>query len=696
MANSLLTFSIHSNLAQTIQQEIFTRIAKYYFVLGRCYPWENELAADTALDTYAYELKTRKDFVRYYEISPSDVCIVIDRYQWQSGYVYDSYDEYTPTYTAVSGATSLSNAQFYTVTNDFNVYKCLYNGGNNSSVIKPYGQLVAPITTSDGYVWKFMYTIPLYLRNKFLTAKYIPVTNVLSSQFYSDGKLTNVILDEKGAGYSLNVIKTGNVKSHGTNLKKIIGSGTVFLTELVAGKKIRIADEIFTVASIQSNAELTLEEFAYFQSYVQYTLINTMIEIVGDGARPNNNVKPDSVSVTSVGSRYGVGTTVIFSAPEYTGAGSRTATGTATIVADEITAITLTDSGYGYKLAPTITFGNTAGGSSALAVCNAIKTSAFLDPVIDSITGEITMINLVNVGEGYTTTVATFRSLDSHATTVARITINLSNSDLTSNQVQQETLAINGPIYNIRVVTGGTGYVQASTTVSITGSGKDCTATAVVGSSGSVDKILVSNAGTLYTDAIVTIHGVGTGATAVAVIAPIGGHGKNAITELFGRTVSFYGKLTTETIKDLPFSSYYRQISLVKRPKMYNSALSYNTFIGDSCYKITTSGIANLNSYVVNAVVYVYNGSVKNAYRVVNKSGLTLVLTAIDNSSPPIVGSSIKVLDANLNILASCNALSVTYPDVNNYSGDIVYIDNRLAFKPSGDETIILASRFRI
>jgi hypothetical protein len=61
---------------------------------------------------------------------------------------------------------------------------------------------VTPITTTDGYIWKYMYNVPINLRNKFLNAEQIPVSSALTNQFYSNGSLDSIAIANKGTGYT--------------------------------------------------------------------------------------------------------------------------------------------------------------------------------------------------------------------------------------------------------------------------------------------------------------------------------------------------------------------------------------------------------------------------------------------------------------------------------------------------------------
>jgi hypothetical protein len=705
MATSILTSSVHSNLAQTIQQEIVGRTAKYYFALGRNYSWgttnDNPIAAE---DYIPFETQTRKDFIKYSEIGPSDISIVIERTEWQAGFIYDDYDLYTTDNVAYSGATSLETSAFYVVTDEFNVYKCLCNNENSASLNKPTGTQVAPIgPLVDGYVWKFMYNIPLYLRNKFLSATQMPVTTVLTSQYYGNGALTNISVENKGSGYSLNTILTGNVHSDLTvtipNLKKLYGTDTLFTTQIGSytgsPKMIKIGDMLYIVASVQSNTELTLTTFAYVPSSTQFTLIKTLIEVTGDGRRADNPTVLSSVSIVTAGTLYTVNAVVVFSDP--TLPNGRRAKGHPTIVSGNITGIVIDDPGYGYVSPPSFTVTD-LDGYGVTGYCNSTYTSALIEPVINANNGEIQLVTMTNAGEGYTQATAIVRSLNNTGTG-ALITLNTTINDLDSKQSTQELLASNGAINIIKMINKGNGYVSA--TVTIIGDGSGCIATPVI-VNGRIEKILIANndGGSHYTNASVVITSEGNNtASARAIISPLGGHGKNAINELFGRTVLFYGRVKEDIIKTVPITNYYRQVTLIKKPKSHNNLLTYNGFSGTSCYVVSSSDVISGNFNVGDIVFASYNSN-RYKFRIIGKYSRSLLLSAIDNSFDPIIGSvMLKVTDATSYtsaVVGSFTITSVNLPDINRFSGDVIYIDNRQPFKASPEQIITISSRFKI
>ena len=101
-----------------------------------------------------------------------------------------------------TGKFSIEEAQFYVMTDEYNVYKCLDNNNGAKSTAKPIGTQVLPISLSDGYIWKYMFNVPIALRTKFLNDQYFPVVTALSQQFYSNGGIEAVKIDSRGTGYS--------------------------------------------------------------------------------------------------------------------------------------------------------------------------------------------------------------------------------------------------------------------------------------------------------------------------------------------------------------------------------------------------------------------------------------------------------------------------------------------------------------
>src|SRR5690606_15340361 len=123
-----------------------------YFTFGRVTSWANDSEppkANTMAITYD---EVWRNMIGAKKISGNDMSLVIRRNNWEANVVYDIYDQRNPNL-------HLPNTKFYVVTDDFNVYKCIYNNNSSNSYIKPTTTNPNNVTqTADGYIWKYMYS----------------------------------------------------------------------------------------------------------------------------------------------------------------------------------------------------------------------------------------------------------------------------------------------------------------------------------------------------------------------------------------------------------------------------------------------------------------------------------------------------------------------------------------------------------
>jgi hypothetical protein len=160
---------------------------------------------------------------------------------------------------APSNAQKLEDARTYVMTNEYNVYKCLDNNNNSRSTVRPIGTQILPISLSDGYVWKYLYNVPIALRTKFLTDSYMPVVTALTQQFYSSGGIESVTIENIGKDYtSANIIVAGDgyLESNPVFLTTVnIGNGG---HDYVDGDTLTVAQPIQTVRDWASEIGLYL------------------------------------------------------------------------------------------------------------------------------------------------------------------------------------------------------------------------------------------------------------------------------------------------------------------------------------------------------------------------------------------------------------------------------------------------------
>jgi len=192
--------------ARSFYRDIFNENDFFYMFASRAKPWEDDTSPDTPRDSQYYQSTYRHDMMFVKRIQAADAVQLAKRYDWESGTIYDQYDdEYATGHPAYSGATNLADAKFYVMTDEFNVYKCLDNNNNAQSTNKPTSTGTDTFELADGYTWKFMFQIGAADRTKFLSTKYIPVRKVAgagSPSFDVNGELDSITVSAGGSGYT--------------------------------------------------------------------------------------------------------------------------------------------------------------------------------------------------------------------------------------------------------------------------------------------------------------------------------------------------------------------------------------------------------------------------------------------------------------------------------------------------------------
>ena len=678
-----------------------------------------------------------------------------------------------------SGKQKLENCIFYVVTDEFNVYKCLDNNLNAVSTVKPSGTTVDPVFLSDGYMWKFLYNIPIALRNKFLTDQYIPVVTALRNQFYSNGALQTIRIDKAGSGYTSGSIL---VQGDGYNSTDPIyltnytlsNAGSSYTTPVtitvdppitgvsqwqasslvLVGQNIQSGNNVYKVVISGVTGSVapvhrfgTVSDGAAALQYAGTVPVGTAtlsggaidtitfygmlkeIEMVGGGSGytsvPSVNFSGGAgsnatasavlangsvirVIINDPGTGYTSDPTVTFgtvwtastvftigqqiyysnrlytvtaatgdsksgsSAPIHTGGTQSNGNVTLTYAGVPATAIATIKYGSGYSSYPSVTIHGGDFGVDGNVYFTGSKSEAKLIPIFDG--GALVGVQIDDPGQGYSNANLTIQGDGNDAA----ISADLSPGDVNTLQANIELLTPDGRIMCIPVISGGYGYGGAPT-ITINGDGTGATATATV-INGSVTKINMTSYGQGYRWATVTITGTGFGAKARVIIAPFGGHGKNALTNLFTRYLMFYSNMAQDKNQGFDVNNDYRQLGIVKNPRMYGSTYNYTSTSGSACWVV--SGIANTTLFPADASLTKVDDSTK--FRIVTNNGNALLLQSLDNSRPTI--GSVFVNDNGDLFTAS----AVTAPTVDKYSGDMLFIDNRAAFTPTADQTVTM------
>lgn len=369
MAVSLLKFSFKTNLVKSLLFEVISKISTYHYTFGKKEIWptvysvtnptqivSSETNPPEVADTFPYELESRGNIIYTKAIDANDVCAIVERRNWTAGIIYDMYDDYNTDYLADSGAASPDTAEFYVLNDEYNVYKCLYNNQGAASTSRPNGTSREPQSYEDGYVWKYMYTIPLYMRNKFMTSSIMPVVTALTNQFYSNGTIVNYSIQNKG--------------------NKLVRTNTYGLTEII----------VINGGSGYVGGENDDSDF-YFDPPNKLAEITSTISA---GA-------VTTLTITEQGNGY---SNQLAYAPKIyidnPPAGGTRAEATAIITNGKLTGYTLTNPGAGYTSAPAVTVDTPPGG-----ITEGDPAVPQFEAIVDG-SGTVERIIIFDKGAGYT------------------------------------------------------------------------------------------------------------------------------------------------------------------------------------------------------------------------------------------------------------------------------------------------------
>ena len=220
--SAIIRPNLHHTMAESIYEKIQNKSAIYYYYLGKTLTWDDDATPPVPLNNNSYEYDARNNFITLKQVTLNDVAFITRRINWTSGTVYDMYED---TY---ANDDPLEQRDFYVLTEDFNVYKCIWNNDGGQSTVAPSGTDTDYFETSDGYVWKFMFFLPLALRNKFLTAGLMPVPKQVKNQYYSAGEIVDYTIVHGGADYVIGEAY-GNVTGDGqdADIDIVVENGTI-------------------------------------------------------------------------------------------------------------------------------------------------------------------------------------------------------------------------------------------------------------------------------------------------------------------------------------------------------------------------------------------------------------------------------------------------------------------------------------
>jgi hypothetical protein len=758
-------------------------------------------------------------------INANDAVLMAPRYNWTLGTVYAQYDDLYGQTNANGrliapdgGASSLSTARFYVITDEYNVYKCISNGKRgdassdlpSASTVKPTGTDTNAFETSDGYIWKFMFRVEAGDVTKFLTPTHIPVRKMSGfgePQYDVNGFVDRIDVTFGGSGYSS--APYVRIQGDGKSAPDVIIDSTTgqdaeaFATCATNGANQDIVSQIVVTnggsgyrsalsktfdGSSTGDISLTTDEISitshgftnldlvkysngggnsiggltHNRSYYVIRIDANTIKLATSYDDADTDVAidftsfgiGDAHSLTFEGTKVylagGTGTgatasavitggvitgiTVTNGGLGYTGARATAALGTGA-TADEVTSVTVTQPGSGFSFAninfipvpgtitATVATSGTAGqftcGASTLTVGSHILITGTRGGTgtitgytsgttykVSAITGtspNVTGFTLqTSAGAAIVTTAGTLTGLTYtkviNETATASAVLGFTEGGTPQENV--ESAATPGTIDRIEILSGGNSYIFGDASISIVGDGQDAEATLTL-TDGVVTDVIITNPGSGYSFAEISVVNAaegspGNSATFRAILSPYGGHGSNPQKELFATSLSLTVSLTNET-SDTFLNNDFRQLGIIKNPRIFGSTDNFTSNTGNCCYVIAINNpdLVDYDDVIESddgGRFIVVQKEDSNNNGVVDRIHLLPIIPTISANSiltnmTQEVSLGSPVADTfNIGTVASPILVAVLNPEVDNRTGEIIYLDNRVKIIRTSDQ----------
>ena len=319
-----------------------------------------------------------------------------------------------------------------------------------------------------------------------------------------------------------------------------------------------------------------------------------------------------------------------------------------------------------------------------------------------AVNGAIEIVDVTANGSGYLSSNGNFASISNSSVVVLAASANTTDdsyvnstiyirSGLGSGQIRRvvdyvgssKTLTVNGA-FTTTPNTSSEYYIGPN--VLIYGDGSGALAYANV-SSGQITKVEMINVGQNYSNTnIVLSANAGSGATAEAYLSPPDGHGANPVRELGGYNVMLNVRLSGTESNTLPGNNDFRTIGILKDPVVDATGATANGTNYNQMTELTLNVVSGTFTFD-EAVTGGTSSAVANGvnFSNTNSSGTTGVLR-VNNITPSATFSAGETVTGGTSG-ATANVVSITNPELRQFKGDILFIENKSPVSRTQDQT---------
>jgi hypothetical protein len=292
---------VRQSMSRTLAKDLLTDMLgttnEYYIGIGKSDPFN---AGDTVIDPIDSPHDEREFFHSLQSIKKIEgATSVAKRVNWSSGSEYAGWSD------AVNSDIVAPWTPWYVMNDAKEVYICLQHGTNldgttKQSVIEPNYTLLGiadytvPFTTSDEYVWKFLYSLTPENIYQFLSSNHIPVQEALSlgegdsiedlQAYVKAAKINGQIISARVTSAGLGHAAAPVINVHGD------GTGAVAVATVVGGEITRII----------------MTSYGSGYTYASFEIVDATATIIGSvspvitpspglGFNPINDLKTSSI-----------------------------------------------------------------------------------------------------------------------------------------------------------------------------------------------------------------------------------------------------------------------------------------------------------------------------------------------------------------------------------------------------------------
>ncbi len=299
--NTLVSKILKNHIAQQIVESVNEPANTIYYVFaGNHVPYLTDDPPVPVNTTQVLVQDTYTNMIFGKRVTINDIKLMVKRNNWESGTIYEMYEH---------DVSDILDKNFFVVVDKgsfYHVFKCLFNNNGTPSLIQPdFAHAIQEsdlfdvndgyYRTSDGYQWKYMYSIDSTTFDKFATSEYIPViANTEVSDAAVDGSIDVIKVESGGSRYDNHYrsnFKSGDLRVSSNSIALVSYSSDVMYS---LGDNIDVANSSGSVAvtSGQSNIIGTSTLFTNDFSINDYVKIanSTAYEIKKIVSITNNTV----------------------------------------------------------------------------------------------------------------------------------------------------------------------------------------------------------------------------------------------------------------------------------------------------------------------------------------------------------------------------------------------------------------------